>query len=420
MPLADQEVCCPQPRTEHKKLTDKAVSSALPGLTPRKFYDEAGLYLEVSPAGGKWWRLKYRFDGKEKRLSLGVYPDTSLLDARKKRNDARELLREGIDPGAERKKEKAAKADRAANSFEAVAREWFATKSGIWTPAHGTRVIQRLERDIFPWLGARPVSEITAPELLSALRRIEDRNRLETTRRALGDCRMVFRYAVATSRATVDPSFALRGALRAVRGGHFPAQTAPNEVAKILRKLDGYGGMPTVRAALRLQPLLFCRPGELRKAEWKDIDFIAGEWRFLVSKTQTEHIVPLSRQAQTILRELQPVTGRGRFVFPCQGKPARPMSDAAALAAMRKLGIGQDEQTGHGWRATARTLLDEQLKFPPHLIEHQLAHAVRDPNGRAYNRTSFLPERKAMMQIWADYLDDLKSQPSCNARLQVA
>lgn len=398
-----------QPVPKHQKLTALAIRNARPGPKPKKLYDAEGLYLEISPAGGRWWRLKYRFGGKEKRLSLGVFPAVSLQEARTVCEGKKAMLRAGTDPSEAKRAEKSAQADRLANSFEAVAREWYAKQSRIWTPAHGSRVMQRFERDIFPWIGTRPVSEISAPELLAVLRRIESRGVLETTRRAMGDCGMVLRYAVATGRATMDPTGALRGALCPVKGEHFAAQTDPKEVGKILRKLDEYSGTPTVRAALRLQPMLFCRPGELRKAEWKDIDLDAGEWRFLVSKTQTEHIVPLSRQAQAILRDLQPVTGRGRFVFPCLGQPERPMSDAAVLVAMRKLGIKKDVQTAHGWRATARTLLDEELKFPAHLVEHQLAHAVRDPNGRAYNRTSFLPERKEMMQRWSDYLDELKS-----------
>jgi len=404
-------------------LTDVAIRNARRGPKVQRLWDEKGLYLEISPARGttsavpekkslaaegKWWRLKYRFNGAEKRLALGLYSTMSLQEARIARDESRKLLRAGIDPGAEKRKEKSAKIDRAANTFEKVAREWFAKQSPTWVPAHAVRVIRRFERDIFPWIGAQAIAEISAPELLAVLRRIESRGAHETTRRALGDCGMVFAYAIATGRATVDPSSALRGALCPVESGHFAAQTEPDEVAKILRKLDEYSGTPTVRAALRLQPMLFPRPGELRMAEWKDIDWEAGEWRYLVTKTKTEHIVPLPQQALTILRELHPVTGRGRFVFPCAGKPDRPMSDAAVLVAMRKLGIGPDVQTGHGWRATARTLLDEKLVFPPHFIEHQLAHSVRDANGRAYNRTTFLPERRSMMETWANYLDELK------------
>lgn len=410
-------------------LTDVEIRNVRRGHKTQRLWDEKGLYLEVSPAReiaianpelkpkkallaeGKWWRLKYRFNGVEKRLALGPYSAMSLQEARVARDESRKLLRDGIDPSAAKRQEKSVRVDRAANSFELIAREWYAKQVTVWSPAHAKRVIQRFERDIFPWMGSRPVSEISAPELLAVLRRIESRGVRETVRRALGDCGMVFSYAIASGRATMDPSSALSSALCPVENGHFSAQTKPIEVGKILCKLDEYSGTPVVRAALRLQPFLFCRPGELRKAEWKDIDLDAGEWRYTVTKTRTDHIVPLSRQTIAILRELQPITGRGRFVFPCakKGKAERPMSDAAVIAAMRTLGIGQEEQTGHGWRATARTLLDEELKFPPHWIEHQLAHAVRDPNGRAYNRTSFLPERRGMMQKWADYLDSLKN-----------
>jgi integrase len=390
-------------------LTDTAIRNAKPGEKTVKMFDERGLYLEVSTSGGKWWRLKYRFDGKEKRLSLGVYPDVSLKDARERRDTARKLLADGTDPSENRKAQKSARADRAANSFEVVAREWFAKYSATWAKDHGNRIIRRLERDIFPWIGGRPVAEIAAPELLTVVRRIEDRGALETAHRALGNCGQVFRYAVATGRAERDPSGDLRDALPPVKGEHFAATTEPKRVGEILRALDGYQGTLTVRCALRLAPLVFVRPGELRKAEWGDIDLGAQEWRYTVTKTNTPHIVPLSRQAVDILRELQPLTGRGRFVFPGARSNGRPMSDNAILAAMRRLGITKEEMSGHGFRAVARTILDEVLGVRPDYIEHQLAHAVRDPNGRAYNRTAHLPERRKMMQEWADYLDKLKA-----------
>ncbi|MFQ5443176.1 MAG: tyrosine-type recombinase/integrase [Nitrospinales bacterium] len=374
-----------------------------------KLYDERGLYLEVSPSGGKWWRLKYRFNGKEKRLSLGVYPDISLKDARDRRDDARKLLANEIDPSEKRKAQKAARFDAEENSFEVVAREWFAKYSQNWTPDHGNRIIRRLERDIFPWISDKPIGEITASELLSVIQRIEKRGALETAHRALGNCGQVFRYAVATGRARRDPSGDLRGSLPPAKGEHFAAVTDPKQVAEILRVIDGYEGSLTVRCALRLAPLVFVRPGELRKAEWAYIDLDKVEWRYMVTKTGTQHIVPLSRQAVEILKELQPLTGNGRYVFPGARSKERPMSDNAILAAMRRMGIGKDEMSGHGFRAMARTILDEVLGIRPDFIEHQLAHAVRDPNGRAYNRTAHLPERKKMMQDWADYLDKLKA-----------
>lgn len=390
-------------------LTNTTIRNVKSGRKSAKLFDERGLYLEVSPSGSKWWRLKYRFEGKEKRLSLGVYPDVMLKDARDRRDVARKLLADGIDPSENRKAQRLAQADRAANSFEVVAREWFAKYSPNWAVSHTDRIVRLFERDIFPWIGGRPIAEITAPDLLAVVRRIESRGALETAHRARGNCGQVFRYAIATGRALRDPSGDLRGALPPAKGRHFAAKTDPKEVAGILRAMDGYEGTLAVRCALRLAPLVFVRPGELRAAEWADIDLDAAEWRYTVTKTNTPHIVPLSRQAVDILRELQPLTGSGRFVFPSARSNQRPMSDNAVLAAMRRAGIEKDEMSGHGFRAVARTILDEVLGVRPDFIEHQLAHAVRDPNGRAYNRTSHLPERREMMQQWADYLDKLRT-----------
>ncbi len=390
-------------------LTDTAVRNAKPIKKTTKLFDERGLYLQVSPSGGKWWRLKYRFDGKERKLALGVYPDVRLKDARDRRDEARKLLANGIDPSENRKIQKAAHTDRAANSFDVVAREWFAKYANTWAASHSERVVRLFERDIFPWIGARPVADVTAPEILTVVRRIEARGALETAHRALGNCGQVFRYAVATGRALHNPSGDLRGALSPVKKSHFAATTDPKRLAEILRAMDGYEGTLTVRCALRLAPMLFVRPGELRSAEWAQIDLEAAEWRYTVTKTDTPHIVPLSRQAVAILRELHPLTGRGHFVFPSARSNQRPMSDNAILAALRNIGIGKEEMSGHGFRAVARTILDEVLGVRPDFIEHQLAHAVRDPNGRAYNRTAHLVERKKMMQKWADYLDKLKA-----------
>jgi integrase len=390
-------------------LTNTTIRNVKSGKKTVKLFDERGLYLEVSPSGGRWWRLKYRFDGKEKRLSLGVYPDVSLKDARERRDAARKLVADGIDPSENRKAQKSAHAERAANSFEVVAREWFAKYSATWAATNTDRIVRLFERDIFPWIGGRPIAEITAPELLTVARRIESRGALETAHRALGNCGQVFRYAIATGRAQRNPTGDLRGALPPAKGEHFAATTEPKQVAQILRAMDGYEGSFIVRCAMRLAPLVFVRPGELRRAEWASIDLEAAEWRYTVTKTNTPHIVPLSRQALEILRELHPLTGSGRFVFPCARSNQRPMSDNAILAAMRRAGIDKDEMCGHGFRAVARTILDEVLGVRPDYIEHQLAHAVRDPNGRAYNRTAHLPERKKMMQQWADYLDKLKA-----------
>nr|VFJ42645.1 MAG: Integrase [Candidatus Kentron sp. FM]VFJ43381.1 MAG: Integrase [Candidatus Kentron sp. FM]VFK05523.1 MAG: Integrase [Candidatus Kentron sp. FM] len=389
-------------------LTDITTRSAKPGPKPFKLFDGEGLFLLVTPKGQKWWRLKYRYNGKEKMLSLGVYPKVGLKDARKRRDDARELLANGINPSENRKAQKLAQTERAANSFEVVAREWFAKYSPGWVPAHGQRVLQRLERDVFPWIGARPINDILSPELLTVIRRIEERGALQTAHRALQICGQVFRYAIATGRAERDSAVDLRGALPPAKGKHFAAVTEPALVGGLLRAIDGYHGTFPVCCALRFAPLVFVRPGELCKAQWVDIDLDASEWRYTVTKTDTPHIVPLSRQAVEILTELQPLTGEGRYVFQDERNRKQPMSDTTLPTALRRMGIGKEEMTVHGFRAMARTLLDEVLGFRPDYIEHQLAHAVRDPNGRAYNRTRYLPERREMMQAWADYLDTLR------------
>ncbi len=390
-------------------LTDSAARNAKPAAKTVRMFDRDGLYLEISPRGGKWWRLKYRFAGKEKRVSLGVYPEVNLKKARARTIDARQLLDAGVDPSENRRAAKAAQLEGAANSFEVVTREWIEQQMKSWVKGHGERILTRFERDIFPWIGARPMADLTAPELLTTVRRIEKRGALETAHRALGNCGQVFRYAIATGRAKRDPSADLRGALPPVKTEHFAAITEPERVGALMRAIDGYEGSLTVRCALRLAPLVFVRPGELRHAEWTAVDLDGGEWRYTVTKTNTPHIVPLSSQAVAILRELKPLTGRGRYVFSSARSSQRPMSNNAILAAMRRMGIAKDEMSGHGFRAMARTILDEVLGFRPDFIEHQLAHAVRDPLGRAYNRTAHLAERRKMMQAWADYLDKLKS-----------
>jgi integrase len=393
-------------------LSDLTIRTAKPGAKPIRLSDSGGLYLELAPSGGKLWRLKYRFGGKEKRLALGKYPDVSLKDARDRRDEARKLLANEIDPGENRKVQKAAKTERAANSFEVVAREWIAKFTPTWAATHTSKIVRRLEMYVFPWLGGRPIAEITAPELLAVARRVEDAGAIETAHRILQNCGQVFRYGVATGRVASDPTRDLRGkggALQSAKPMHMAAITEPRKVAELLRIFDTYQGTLTVRCALQLAPLVFVRPGELRAAEWADIDLDAAEWRYIASKKGNAHIVPLATQAVATLRELHALTGDGRYVFPSARTGERPMSDNAVLAAMRRLGIAKDEMSGHGFRAMARTILDEVLGFRPDLIEHQLAHAVRDPNGRAYNRTAHLPERKKMMQQWADFLDKLKA-----------
>jgi len=374
----------------------------------QRLYDEKGLYLEVTPKGKTWWRFKYRFNDKEKRISLGVYPDVGLALARDRRDEARKLIANGIDPSEHRKVMKKVELERTSNSFEVVAREWFVKHSQNWVENHANRIIQRLERDIFPWIGNLPVSDVTPPVLLSVIRRIEDRGALETAHRAMSNCGQIFRYAIATGRAERDSSQDLKGALPPVKVKHFAAQTDPKLFGALLRSFDEYEGSFIVRCALRLAPLVFVRPGELRHAKWSDIDFENAQWSFIVTKTDTPHIVPLATQSIEILKQLQPLTAGCSYVFPSARSNERPMSDNAILGALRRLGISKEEATGHGFRATARTLLDEVLNVRPDIIEHQLAHAVRDPNGRAYNRTAHLSERRKMMQDWADYLDVIK------------
>lgn len=389
-------------------LTDIAIRKAKPADKPQRLFDGGGLYLEIAPSGGKLWRWKYRLAGKEKRLALGIYPDVGLADARERHAAARKMLAAGIDPGEQRKAEKAVTLDKATNTFEAVADELLVIRAKRLAAGTAVRERRLLEKDLAPYIGRRPVAEVTAPELLAALRKIEARGAVETAHRAKMLSGQVFRYAIATGRAERNPAPDLKGALSQPEDRHFASVTDPDSVAPLLRALHGYQGTPAVMAALKLAPLVFVRPGELRRARWADINLDAGEWRFTASKTKQPHIVPLASQAVDILRELQPLTGRGEYVFPSARGKGRPMSEAAIVAALRRMGFDGDTMTGHGFRAMARTILDEVLGYRPDYIEHQLAHAVRDPNGRAYNRTAHLPERRKMMQGWADYLDNLR------------
>ncbi|MCB1052971.1 MAG: integrase arm-type DNA-binding domain-containing protein [Acidobacteria bacterium] len=384
--------------------SDIAIRNAKPRTKPYKLYDQKGLFLLITPSGGKLWRMRYTNEGKEKLLTLREYPGLTLAEARRERDRILEDLARGIDPCQQKQAQKVA--DSGADSFETIAREWFLKQKPSWVPKHADRIIRRLERDIFPWIGARPIAELKAPELLQVLRKIEERGAVETAHRAMQNCGQVFRYAIATGRAERDISADLKGAIAPTKSQHFAAITNPEQLGQFLRIIDGYEGTFTVKAALQLAPLVFVRPGELRQAEWADIDLDKAEWRFIATKTQTSHIVPLSRQAVAILRHLYPLTGHGRYVFASYRTPdgSRPISDNALLAALRRLGIEKHEMSVHGFRAIARTLLDEVLGFRPELIEHQLAHTVKDPLGRAYNRTKHLEERKRMMQAWADYL----------------
>ncbi len=392
-------------------LTDMKVKNAKPGANDQKLFDGGGLYLQVTPSGGKLWQFKYRFEGKEKKLAFGSYPEVSLADAREKRDAARKLVASSVDPGEVRKAQKAVRASANENSFEVVAREWHSRFLSTWTPGHAATIMTRLERDVFPWLGARPVDSIRPVELLESLRRVESRGALETAHRIRTVCGQVFRYAVATGRAERDISADLRGALPPVAEKHHAAITEPVKIAGLLRSIDGYQGSFVVKCAMQLAPLFFVRPGELRAAEWSEFDLEGGEWNIPAErmKMKQAHLVPLSRQSLDILRELQKLTSGSRYVFPSGRSYHRCLSNNAVNAALRRMGYDKDEMTGHGFRAMARTILDEVLQVRPDYIEHQLAHAVKDPNGRAYNRTAHLAERRRMMQTWADYLDGLKA-----------
>jgi len=392
IPLSDMKV-------QKAKSKDKTVT----------LFDGGGLFLMVTPSGGKLWRFKYRFEGKEKKIAFGAYPEISLLDARKSRDESRRQLAQGIDPSAARKVQKKA-ITQEIETFELIAREWHSRFLSTWTTRYAETIMSRLERDIFPWIGKIPIAEIKAPELLAVLRRIESRDALDLVHRIRAICGQIFRYAVVTGRVERDPSVDLRGALPQPQQKHRAAITEPKKVGKLLRAIDGYQGSFVVQCALKLAPLVFVRPGELRRGEWEEISFENAEWNIPGSKMKMKepHLVPLSKQAIAILTELYKLTGSGRYLFPGRTSQ-RPMSDNAILAALRNMGYAKDEMSGHGFRAMARTILDEVLQVRPDFIEHQLAHAVRDPNGRAYNRTSHLAERKKMMQTWADYLDGLKT-----------
>lgn len=399
-------------------LTDTTIRNTKPAAKPIKLFDGGGLFLLVTPAGQRYWRLKYRAAGKEKLLALGVYPDVTLAAARRKRDEAREKMAAGIDPGEAKKAEKRSARLSAENSFEAVAREWHAKYGPTWSASHGARLLRRLEVDAFPWIGGKPIADLAPPDILDVLRRVEKRGALETAHRLHANIGQVCRYAVATGRAPRDVTADLRGALPPVQQEHMAAITDPKQVAELLRAIDGYQGTFPVLCALRLAPLLFQRPGELRAAEWAEFDLNAGIWEIPSERMKRTkqgkvsggaHIVPLPSQAITVLRELHALTGNSRFLFPSVRTKDRPMSDNTVNSALRRLGYDGDTMTGHGFRAMARTILDEGLGVPAAIIEAQLAHAVKDPLGRAYNRTAHLQQRREMMQRWADYLEQLKA-----------
>ena len=392
-----------------QKLTATAVKQAKPKAKPYKLADGGGLYLHVKTAG-KYWRCKYRFAGKEKLLALGTYPDISLADARKLHQAARENLADGIDPSSHKKTKKSADQSSSANSFEAVALEWSKTRS---KKADSTEKRQRalLEKDLFPFIGSRPIADIDAPELLKTLRKIENRGAIETAHRANRLAGQIFRYAIVTGRSKHNPSIDLKDALTQPIKSHRKSITDPAEVGPLMAAIKNYQATPVVMAALQLSPLFLCRPGELRHLEWAEVNFAEARIELPASKMKTKepHIIPLASQAIAILKELQPISGRGKYVFPSARGASRPLSDNGVRTALRTLGYTNDQICPHGFRAMGRTILDEVLNFPVDWIEHQLAHAVKDANGRAYNRTKHLPQRRTMMQTWADYLDGLAS-----------
>lgn len=402
-------------------LTPSEVKNAKPRATPYKLGDGGGLFLLVNPNGARWWRLKYRRPGtgKENLLSLGTFPEVSLKRAREKRDDARTLLADGIDPGSHRTAQKIATEARAANSFQVVALEWLETKSGAWVPENATRNRAWLTQHVFPSIGARPVEELEAPELLAMLRKLVARGTLNTAERVRGMLSAIFRFAIATGRAKRDPAADLRGALPSATKRHFAALTAPADVAELLRAIDGYQGSPVTFAALRLAPLLFQRPGELRAAEWSEFDLDAAEWRIPAARQKIKkadkenprtppHVVPLPSQAVTILRELELLTGAGRLLFPGLRTPSRPMSENTVNGALRRLGYTTEQMTGHGFRHMASTRLNE-LGWNPDAIERQLSHRDRNAIRGTYNLAQYLDERRRMMQAWADYLDGLRT-----------
>jgi integrase len=392
-----------------KPLTATQVSNAKPKAAMYKLFDGGGLFLQVNTSGGRHWKMKYKkADGKDSLLTFGPFPAVTLEQARRMRDEARAVKALGKDPGAVRREEKAERLNRAKNTFEAVTRSWM--------EVHGTKVnpktmhlyVSLLEKYVLPVLGRTAIRDLKAPDFLDLLRRLEAQGKLDIVKRAAIVCSMIMRFAVATGQADSDPLPALRGSLKTRKVTHFASTTDPKKVGQLLRMIYAYEGSFVTACALKIAPYVFVRPGELQHARWDDIDLEACEWRYTATKTDTPHIVPLAPQVMAILKELHPFTGQGEWVFPALWQKGEPMGRTTLLAALRNLGITDEQMTPHGFRAMARTLLDEVLGERYDLIEMQLAHAVRDPNGRAYNRTVHLAERKRMMTRWAMYLDELR------------
>jgi len=390
-------------------LSNTAIANAKPSDKQYSMNDGRGLSILVQPNGSKWWRFRYRFHAKPKMLSFGVYPDVSLKDARDKCDEARKLVASGVDPSDNRKAQKATLVERATNSFEVICREWLEQRKETVEPAQSAKTLSRMENDVFPWIGSKAITEITAPDILNVMRRVDKRGARYTAHRIRSELSRVFRYAIATARAERDPCPDLIGAIPPAKETHFASITDPTAVGEMLRAFDGFKGTFIVQSALLMAPLTFTRPGELRKAEWAHFDLEKAEWRYFIKKTGTFHLVPLSTQVMSIVRDLCDLTGSGKYLFPNARAKDQPMSDAAVNAALRRMGFDtKTEITGHGFRAMARTILHEELHVKPEVIEHQLAHTVPDALGTAYNRTKFLKERREMMQLWADHLDKLK------------
>lgn len=400
-------------------LTAIQCKSAKSAGKPYKLSDGGGLYLLVSASGSKSWWMKYRISGKDMApLALGSYPAVSLADARARRDEAKRMLSEGKNPAAIRMAQQQEAVSDVENSFQAVAERWLAIKAPEWAPGYTRTVRQRLENNLFPWVGAKPISKLTTPELVELLRQTVKRGANDTAHRLALIIKAIFTYAEAAGIVGPYQIGNIGKTLPVRQRKHFAAATTPATLAPLLRAIDGYQGTFAICCALKLAPLLFCRPGELRHMEWAELDLEAGEWvipgaklkgRTTRKDSRDPHLVPLSHQAVAILRQLQPLTGRGRYVFPSARGGDRPMSDNAVLSALRRMGIEKSEMSGHGWRATARTIGAEVLNFRPDLLEAQLAHTVKDANGRAYNRTTFAAERRDMMQRWADFLDSIKT-----------
>ena len=392
------------------QLTEVKIKNIKPSGKIERFHDGGGLYLELSAAGGKHWRWRYKFDGKEKRMSFGAWKDVSLKDAREKRDACRKILKEGVDPGTKKRQARAAQSDHGGTAFRTVAEEWVKNQRNVWVDTHAKTVEERLTANVYPYIGDRPISDITPQDVLPLLRKIEERRSFEVANRVLGICSLIFRYGVAIGVVASDPCRDLRGALVPRQKGQFAALTKPQDVGVLMLSIDDYKGSGVVRAALKFSALTFCRPGEIRQAEWGEIDFEREEWTIPAAKmkVRVEHRVPLSRQAVEVLKDLQPLTGAGKYVFPGPRGKDKPLSENAINTSIRIMGYGKEQMTAHGFRAMASTLLNES-EHSGDVIEAQLAHKGADKIRAIYNRAKYMNARRKLMQSWADYLDQLRA-----------